>query len=212
MAFQPMPLSRKLLPFDHPEWIFELKYDGFRALAVIQNGRTQLISRNGHPFSFDLRIPLHAGKTVLDGEIVCVDEQGKPQFRDLLFHRCEPCFFAFDLLMADGKDVRSERLTDRKQELRRLLAGMIMSRFRYADHIEREGIALFKRVCDMDLEGVVAKHAFGPYNAETTWFKIKNRHYSQMQGREELFEPERHREPVAGWHSCDLACEAEHAY
>jgi ATP-dependent DNA ligase len=67
MAFQPMPLSRRPLPFDHPEWIFELKYDGFRALAVIQNGLTQLISRNGHPFSFNLRVPLHAGKTVLDG-------------------------------------------------------------------------------------------------------------------------------------------------
>jgi bifunctional non-homologous end joining protein LigD len=206
MTFQPMPLSRRPLPFDHPEWIFELKYDGFRALGVIQNGRTQLISRNGHPFSFDLCIPLPAGKTVLDGEIVCIDEQGKPQFRDLLFHRGEPCFFAFDLLMNDGKDVRLERLTDRKQALRRLLAGVPMSRFHYADHIEREGIALFKRVCDMDLEGVVAKHAFGPYSAETKWFKIKNRSYSQMQGREELVERERHREPVAGWHSCELAC------
>jgi bifunctional non-homologous end joining protein LigD len=142
MAFQPMPLARKPLPFDHPEWIFELKYDGFRSLAVIQNDRTQLISRNRHPFSFDLRVPLHAAKTVLDGEIVCVDERGRPQFRDLLFHRGEPCFFAFDLLMSDGKDIRSERLTDRKQELRRLLCGLPMSRFRYADHIEREGIAL----------------------------------------------------------------------
>ena len=46
---------------------------------------------------------------------------GRPQFRDLLFHRGEPCFFAFDLLMADGKDLRSERLTDRKHELRRLM-------------------------------------------------------------------------------------------
>jgi hypothetical protein len=54
MAFQPMPLSRKPAPFDHPEWVFELKYDGFRSLAVIQNGRTELISRNGHLFnSFD---------------------------------------------------------------------------------------------------------------------------------------------------------------
>jgi hypothetical protein len=113
MAFQPMPLSRRPLPFDHPEWIFDLKYDGFRSLAVIQNGRTELISRNGHPFSFDLRVALHAGKIVLDGEIVCVDEQGRPQFHDLLFHRGAPCFFAFDLLMADGKDLRSERLTDR---------------------------------------------------------------------------------------------------
>ena len=77
-----MPLSRKPAPFDHPEWIFELKYDGFRSLAVIQNGRCQLISRNGHPFnSFDtLRKALTApgeGKTVLDGEIVCLDKRGQ---------------------------------------------------------------------------------------------------------------------------------------
>jgi ATP-dependent DNA ligase len=75
MAFQAMPLSRKALPFDHPEWIFELKYGGFRSLAVIQNNRAQLISRNGHPFnSFTelrktLRVP-YPGKTVLDGEIL----------------------------------------------------------------------------------------------------------------------------------------------
>jgi bifunctional non-homologous end joining protein LigD len=206
MAFQPMPLSRRPLPFDHPEWIFELKYDGFRSLAVIQNGRTELISRNGHPFSFDLRVALHAGKTVLDGEIVCVDEQGRSQFRDLLFHRGEPYFFAFDLLMSDGEDLRSQPLIDRKRELRRVLAGLTASRVRYADHVEREGIALYKRVCEMDLEGIVAKHSFGPYTSETKWFKIKNRNYSQMQGREELFERERHSEPVPGWHTCELAC------
>jgi len=207
-----MPLSRRALPFDHPEWIFELKYDGFRSLAVMQNGRTQLISRNGHPFnSFtELRKEmslLSAGKTVLDGEIVCLDKRGKPQFRDLLFHRGEPCFFAFDLLMYDGKDIRSEKLTDRKHELRRALTGLpSTSRLRHADHVKQHGTALFQRVCEMDLEGIVAKNAFGPYTEETTWFKIKNRSYSQMQGREELFERECHKEPVAGWHCCELAC------
>jgi len=81
------------------------------------------------------------------------------------------------------------------------------SRMRYADHIEQHGTALFQRVCEMDLEGIVAKHSLAPYTSErTTWFKIKNRHYSQMAGREELFERERHTEPVAGWHSCELAC------
>ena len=211
MAFQPMPLSRKPAPFDHPEWVFELKYDGFRSLAVIQNGRCELISRNGNPFnSFadlckGLILPL-AGKTVLDGEIVCLDKRGKPQFRDLLFHRGEPCFFAFDLLMADGKDLRTEKLTDRKQELRRLLSKIPDSRMRYADHIEQHGTALFQRVCEMDLEGIVAKHSLAAYTTDTTWFKIKNRSYSQMAGREELFERERHREPVAGWHCCELAC------
>ena len=79
-----MPLLRRPLPFDHPEWIFELKYDGFRSLAVIQNGRTQLISRNGNPFSSfeDLRKGLTLPvirKTVLDGEIVCLDKRGRPQ-------------------------------------------------------------------------------------------------------------------------------------
>jgi bifunctional non-homologous end joining protein LigD len=88
MAFQPMPLSRKLVPFDHPESIFELKYDGFRSLAFIENGRCQLISRNGHPFnSFtELRKALTTpgnGRTVFDGEIVCLDKRGRPQFRDL---------------------------------------------------------------------------------------------------------------------------------
>jgi bifunctional non-homologous end joining protein LigD len=206
-----MPLSRRPLPFDHPEWIFELKYDGFRSLAVIQNGRTELISRNGNSFkSFEtlrkqLKLP-YVGKTVLDGEIVCLDKRGKPQFRDLLFHRSEPCFFAFDLLMSDGKDLRTEKLTDRKQELRRLMAKVPESRMRYADHVEQHGAALFQRICEMDPEGIVAKHSLAPYTTDTTWFKIKNRSYSQMEGREELFERERHKEPVAGWHCCELAC------
>ena len=83
------------------------------------------------------------------------------------------------------------------------------SQLRYADHVEQHGTALFQRVCEMDLEGIVAKHSLAPYTTErTTWFKIKNRNYSQMAGREELFDRERHEEPVAGWHSCELACAA----
>jgi hypothetical protein len=61
----------------------------------------------------------------------------------------------------------------------------------------------------MDLEGIVAKHSFGNYvtdKEKTTWFKIRNPRYSQMEGRAELFDRERHSEPVPGWHSCDLAC------
>jgi ATP-dependent DNA ligase len=96
---------------------------------------------------------------VLDGEIVCLDKRGRPQFRDLLFHRGEPCFYAFDLLMCGGKEIRSEKLADRKQELRRALTGLPKtSRLRYADHIEHHGTALFHRVRQMDLDGIVAKH------------------------------------------------------
>jgi bifunctional non-homologous end joining protein LigD len=150
----------------------------------------------------------HLRLTVLDGEIVCVDKKGKPQFRDLLFRRGNPpCFFAFDLLTWDGKDLRTERLLDRKQELRRLLAGSPDSLLKYTEYIDGCGMALFERVCELDLEGIVAKQKFGPYVAEreySTWFKILNREYSQKDGREELFERERHSEPVAGWQHSGL--------
>ena len=77
---------------------------------------------------------------------------------------------------------------------------------RYADHVKQHGTALFQRVCEMDLEGIVAKHSLAPYTTErTTWSKIKNRNYSQMQDAKH-YSSERHQEPVAGWHSCELAC------
>src|SRR5438094_1645353 len=126
--FQPMPLQRRSLPFDDPDWIYELKMDGFRALAVIEDGRAQLLSRNGHAFaSFaelgkQIAAALPNAKAVIDGEICSLDRRGRPQFKNLMFRRGNPpCFFAFDLLTY-GKDLRTERLLDRKQELRRLLA------------------------------------------------------------------------------------------
>ena len=212
-----MPLQRRREAFDHPDWLFELKYDGFRALAMIQPDRAQLISRNGHPFASyadlasaiatDLNV---TGSTVLDGEIVCLDRRGRPQFKDLLFRRGQPCYFTFDLLMLDGKDQCNERLIDRKQELRRLLTRVpTTSALKYVDHVDSSGTALFQRICKMDLEGIVAKHKHAPYVAsreETTWIKIPNPNYSQREGREELFERDRHKERVAGWHSCVIAC------
>src|SRR3989442_13898837 len=80
---------------------------------------------------------------------------------------------------------------------------------RYAEYVEDSGTALFQRICELDLEGIVAKHKSGPCIVErenSTWFKIRNRGYSPMQGREEVFERERHKEPVPGWPSCVIAC------
>ena len=198
-----------------PDWIYELKMDGFRALAVIEHGRAQLLSRNGHPFaSFSalaesISDSLPNVTAVIDGEICSLDRRGRPQFKNLLFHRGNPpCFFAFDLLTCDGKDLRTERLLDRKQELRRLLA-RACAPLKYNEYIDGCGTALFKRVCELDLEGIVAKQKSAPYVTErerSTWFKILNRKYSQKNGREELFEWERHQEPVAGWHSCAWVC------
>jgi ATP-dependent DNA ligase len=149
--------------------------------------------------------------TVLDGEICSLDRRGRPQFRNLLFRRGNPpCFFAFDLLILEGKDCRTERLSDRKQELRRVLTRTAHP-LEYTEYIDGSGTGLFERVCKMDLEGIVAKHKHAPYVTEreqSTWYKIRNPNYSQWAGREQLFERERHREPVAGWHSCVAACAA----
>jgi ATP-dependent DNA ligase len=110
MQFQPMPFRIRKSAFNHSDFIFEVKLDGFRALAVIEHGTTQLISRNGHRFaSFaDLEKSISAGlpdaKAVIDGEICSLDKRGRPQFRDLLFHRGNyPCFLAFDLLMMNAR-------------------------------------------------------------------------------------------------------------
>src|SRR5213078_4392553 len=93
LQFQPMPLQRRSLPFDDPDLIFELKYDGFRALAVIEHGRAQLISRNGHPFaSFtelgkQIAASVPNARAVIDGEICSLDRRGRPQFKNSMFRR-----------------------------------------------------------------------------------------------------------------------------
>jgi bifunctional non-homologous end joining protein LigD len=108
-----MPLARLQEPFDHPEWIYELKYDGFRALAYIQDGSARLVSRNGDAFkSFDpLRVSLAAAlpvrEAILDGEIVHLASDGRPEFYPLLGRRGEPRLYAFDLLWLDGQDIRA---------------------------------------------------------------------------------------------------------
>jgi ATP dependent DNA ligase domain len=111
--------------------------------------------------------------------------------------------------MAYGKDCRRERLLDRKQELSRVLSGSD-ARIQYVDYVDGRGVALFEQACQHDLEGIVAKQKHAPYvtdREQSTWFKNRNPHYSQWAGREKLFERERNREPVAGWHSCVIACE-----
>ena len=95
-------------------------------------------------------------------------------------------------------------------ELRRIIGRFSRtSRLQYADHVEETGTELFRHVCKLDLEGIVAKPKHSPYEREQTrssWCKIKNASYSQMVGRHELFERERHLEPVPGWHACTLVC------
>ena len=105
------------------------------------------------------------------------------------------------------RNSRRFHLIDRKHELRRVTKGL--SSIVYADHAEGSGTALFEKACELDLEGIVAKDRRAPYDPQrSTWFTIRNRNYSQLAGREELFERARHAVPVPGWHTCALAVPA----
>jgi bifunctional non-homologous end joining protein LigD len=213
--FQPLSLGRRPRPFSHPDWLFEVKWDGFRSLVRIDEGKCRLLSRNDNEFkSFGvlnetLPTELRVKSAVLDGEIVCLDDSGKPQFRDLLFRRGEPRFVAFDLLWCEGEDLRYVPLIDRKARLRSVVPRE-GERLLYCDHLAHDGEGLFSLVCQHDLEGIVAKRKYGPYLQEhAEWVKIRNREYSQWVGREELFERERETHPdVDIWGGCARACES----
>jgi len=192
-----MHLAQRPQPFDHPDWIFEIKYDGFRALAYIEDGECRLISRKNHEYkSFHaLREGISSfiavENAIIDGEIVCLSEDGHPQFYELMRRRNEPFFCAFDLLYLNGEDLRELPLHERKKRLRKVITRSKNSRVLFSDHIEANGREVFRAACRMDLEGIVAKLKNAPYVAEqrrSTWIKIKNPHYTQAEGRHEFFD------------------------
>jgi bifunctional non-homologous end joining protein LigD len=179
-----MPLARLSEPFDHPDWQFELKYDGFRALAHFENGTVRLVSRNRNVFkSFPelcatMAACIEAESAVLDGEIVYLGRDGRPEFYNLMRRRGPQHFYAFDILWLDGKDLRGLPLVKRKQVLRGVVP-IKPAPLLYADHFDERGVDLYRSMCEMDLEGIVAKRKDGLYTPEeTSWIKIKNRCYS----------------------------------
>jgi bifunctional non-homologous end joining protein LigD len=169
-------------PFDHADWVFEAKFDGFRAAADTVRGR--LISRKGNRMQrFERVLDLLPKGHVFDGELVVLDDAGRPLFNDLLFGRRRPTYVAFDLLSADGIDLRPLPLRERKARLARLgeyAEGWIA----LTDGVIGEGRALFRAVVDADLEGIVAKHLADAYHPKLArWYKIINASYTQRRGR-----------------------------
>jgi ATP-dependent DNA ligase len=124
---------------------------------------------------------------VFDGELVALNEAGIPIFADFMFGRREPVFVPFDVLVADGENVTALPLKDRKALLTKIVRRY---RLQKLDWVIGEGKAPFQAVCDLDLEGIVAKRLEDAYEpGRTRWWKIVNRDYSQKAGRAELFEP-----------------------
>jgi bifunctional non-homologous end joining protein LigD len=185
---RPMRVSRQDEPFDSDHHIFELKIDGIRALAQIERGVCNLISRNGKSFrGFEdlsdwMAKHLEVDDAVLDGEIACVDECGRPSFRDLLLRRGRRVFIAFDLLYLDGKDLRVLPLIERKTILKELIKRK-NSRILYLDHVQGDGRLLFEQIVALDLEGIVCKVKDSPYRVTDKpsrhWIFVSNSRYRQ---------------------------------
>jgi bifunctional non-homologous end joining protein LigD len=189
---EPMLATLADRPFSDPNWLFEIKWDGVRALARIENGALTLRSRTGvdiakrYPELASLPDALAARQTILDGEIVALDAQGHSSFERLqermhvrapsesLVTQIRVVYFAFDLLYCDGYDLREAPLLERKQLLQRLL--YTSERFRFADHQLEHGKELFALAEQNGLEGIVAKRADSPYVSDRSpyWVKLKS--------------------------------------
>jgi len=182
--------------FDGTEWLFEIKWDGYRAIAFIRDGKARLVSRNQndltprYPELKDLPRFIKAKTAILDGEVVALDADGKASF-SLMQQRTgfRPAgrraaanadvlvlYHAFDLLYLDGYDWRRVPLEDRKRKLASVLvAGDAV---RYSDHYKEHGKALFEMARKKGLEGIVAKKRASFYEERRSreWLKIKIRH------------------------------------
>ncbi len=178
--------------FSGPEWIFELKYDGYRVLAAREQGRPLLRSRNGNDltplFPEIARVlrTLPYDGLVLDGELVVPDDQGKPEFQalqqrsqlrrsrdiDVAAVRRPAALYAFDLLAFEGFDLRGLPLHERKRLLQPLVPRY--GPLRLAEHVLEHGMAMFESVRQLGFEGVIAKRADSKYVGRRTpqWLKI----------------------------------------
>ena len=173
---------------DGPEWLHEIKFDGYRTLARIEKSAVRLLTRNGHDWSdrygglgaaFEA-LPSH--QALIDGEIIVQDEHGVSSFaalQEALTHQATHrlLFYAFDLLHLDGFDLSLVPLIERKQVLAALIAPHIdaTSALQLSEHVIGSGPEFFEQACRRSLEGIVSKQLDSPYQSgrTRTWCKVK---------------------------------------
>jgi bifunctional non-homologous end joining protein LigD len=182
------------VPFDDPAWIFEPKYDGFRGLLYITpSSSTFFYSKRGlvlkrfDDLAAEVRDQLLVRDVILDGEVLTLDPEGHADFRLLMRGEGALHYAAFDVLWLNGRDLRTKPLAERKRRLERLIRTTTPLLSRVLT-VPNDGRALFEAAQRLDLEGIVAKRKADPYDARVTWYKIKNRAYTQGEGRWELFQ------------------------
>jgi bifunctional non-homologous end joining protein LigD len=184
-SLAPMMPTRTERPFSHPDWLFEPKLDGYRLIALLNNGKARLISRRGldateqYPWLVRELERQPFRNAALDGEVVALDEQGRPSFQHLQ-NRADPAssatllYYAFDLLALDGYDLRAVPLEQRKAQLAATLSPG--QRLRLVESFAGQGEALYQAAVEHGLEGVVAKRRDSRYESgkrSSAWLKIK---------------------------------------
>ncbi|HYU46979.1 MAG TPA: non-homologous end-joining DNA ligase, partial [Terriglobales bacterium] len=192
-VIHPMLATTAAKPFNDPNWLFEIKWDGYRAVAFIEDGGLRLVSRTQNdltkqfPELHELPKFVKAQRTILDGEIVALDDQGRPSFSLMQqrtgFRRGKHrlpgregvpvIYYAFDLLYLDGMDLRRVGLEQRKRQLQSMIENSAVVHF--SDHYPEKGIALFEAARQRGLEGIVAKKRSSTYDEKRSseWLKIK---------------------------------------
>jgi DNA ligase D-like protein (predicted ligase) len=180
---EPMLATLVKEPFDDPDWIFEVKWDGYRALAFIQGGHVSLISRNQLPLNHKFAPVVEAlekchFEAVLDGEVVSVDDQGRARFQLLQNYqktgRGYLIYYVFDLLYFQGRELLNLPLGQRQELLKQVLPADLHVKF--SDHVVKDGKLFFQVVKDKGLEGILAKHSrsvYKPGRRSRQWLKIK---------------------------------------
>ena len=200
-AKAPMPRMPKGVPptlaqlseraFSNPDWVFEIKWDGVRAIAEIDNGKTILWARSGrdvtreYPEFNDLASHFRVKRAIVDGEIATLDDEGRSDFQKLqnrlgvqdpsqkLVNSIPLNYYFFDVMYADGFDLRRSPLIERKE----LLKGILIpnNAIHFSDHVAEEGEALFEVAAEKGLEGIIGKKTDSWYSGARTssWIKIK---------------------------------------
>lgn len=182
MTFELMIPTPRIAPFSAQDWIFEVKWDGYRALCLIENNSVRFMSRNKKeltarfPELSTIHQAIKAKSAILDGEIVGLDAKGRPAFEDLQNRKkCHITYFAFDLLAVDNNDLRREPLMKRKELLQTIITPT--PHLKVTEYAVSEGEQLFSAISKLGLEGMVAKKADSLYTGGKTkdWLKIKTR-------------------------------------
>ncbi len=202
-------------PFDDPEWLFEIKWDGYRAIAFLEDGKLRLVSRSQNDLTAQfaelagLPALVKAKSAILDGEVVALDDEGRSSFslmqqrtglrrpgqRTAPRHDVPILYYVFDLLYLDGYDLRRVALEERKAALAKIVtAGDVL---RFSDHYPGQGVALFEVAKQKGLEGILAKRRRSIYEERRTrdWLKIKITHslecviggYTEPEGSRQYF-------------------------